>query len=67
MGYNNLRGRIIAKFHTVVNFANAVKWSKRKAYDILNGRQEMTLEDMETICVALEIEIPSEIRELFFP
>lgn len=67
MGYNNLRGRIIAKFHTITNFAKAVGWSNRKAYDVINGRQEMTTSDIETICNALEIEIPSEIRELFFP
>jgi len=67
MGYNNLRGRIIAKFRTIMNFAKAVGWSNRKAYDIINGRQEMTLNDMEVICSALEIEIPSDIRELFFP
>ena len=67
MGYNNLRGRIIAKYRTIINFAKAVKWSNRKAYDVLNGRQEMTLSDMETICIALEIEIPSNVRELFFP
>ena len=67
MGYDNLRGRIIAKFRTVTNFAKAVGWSNRKAYDILNGRQEMTIEDMETICIVLAVEIPSDIRELFFP
>lgn len=67
MGYNNLRGRIIAKFRTIANFAKAVGWSNRKAYDIINGRQEMTLNDMEIICVVLEIEIPSDIGELFFP
>lgn len=67
MGYNNLRGRIITRFHTIVNFAKSVGWSNRKAYDIINGRQEMTLNDMEVICNALEIEIPSDVRELFFP
>ena len=67
MGYNNLRGRIIGKFHTIKNFAKAVYWSDRKAYDVINGRQEMTATDIDTICNALGIELPSEIRELFFP
>jgi hypothetical protein len=67
MGYNNLRGLIIAKYRTILAFANAVKWSKRRTYDLLNGRQEMTLADMETICEALEIVLPSDIRSLFFP
>lgn len=62
---NNLRGRIIAKYRTVKNFAIAVKWSNRKAYDVLNGKQELTLMDMEKICEALDLEIPSEIRYLF--
>lgn len=67
MGYNNLRGRIIAKYRTILNFAKAIKWSNRKAYDVLNGRQEMTLADMEDICMALEVSIPEDIKELFFP
>lgn len=63
---NNLRGRIIAKFRTVKNFASFVHWSNRKAYDVLNGKQELTMMDMEEICDAIELEIPSEIRVLFF-
>lgn len=63
---NNLRGRIIAKFRSVRKFAAFVKWSNRKAYDILNGKQEPTMMDMETICNAIDLEIPEEIHYLFF-
>ena len=63
---NNLRGEIVAKYRTVKNFAKTVHWSNRKAYDVLNGKQELTMMDMEEICDAIELEIPSEIRKLFF-
>ena len=66
MQNNYLRGKIIAKFHTIQNFAKAVKWSNRKAYDIVNGKQEPTAKDIDTMCTALDIEIPEELRLLFF-
>ena len=66
MGENNLRGRIIGKYHSVINFARAVKWSSRKAYDIVNGKQEPTGKDIETMCNALDVQIPAEIKALFF-
>ena len=63
---NKLRGRIISTYHTVQNFSKAVNWSSRKAYDILNGKQEPTGKDIQTMCEALNVQIPSEMRSLFF-
>ena len=66
MPKDTLRGRIISMYHTVQNFAGQVKWSTRKAYDIVNGKQEPTAKDIETMCFALKIEIPEIMRDLFF-
>lgn len=66
MPKNELRGRIIAMYHTVQNFAKEAKWSTRKAYNIVNGKQEPSCKDIETMCYALNIEIPEEMRCLFF-
>lgn len=66
MDENNLRGRIISKYHTVLNFAKALHWSSRKAYDIVNGKQEPTGKDIEEMCAVLNVEIPEDMRMLFF-
>ena len=63
---NNLRGRIIGMYHTVLNFSKAMNWSSRKTYDIVNGKQEPTSKDIEAMCAALEVQIPEDMRLLFF-
>ena len=63
---NNLRGRIITMFHSVKNFAAAIGWSTRKAYDIVNGKQTMTGKDIDEMCNVLNVTIPEEMRLLFF-
>lgn len=63
---NNLRGRIITMYHSVLNFSNVVNWSTRKAYDIVNNKQEPTAKDIETMCKALNVQIPEDMRLLFF-
>lgn len=66
MQENNLRGRIIAMYHSINNFAKAINWSSRKAYDIVNGKQIMTSRDIDAMCVALNVVIPEDMRSLFF-
>lgn len=66
MGENNLRGRIISMYHSVQNFAKVIGWSNRKAYDIVNGKQEMTGTDIDNMCKVLNVQIPEEMRTLFF-
>lgn len=63
---NNLRGRIIGRYRTVLNFSKAVNWSSRKAYDIVNGKQEPTSKDIEAMCEALDVSIPEDMKSLFF-
>ena len=66
MQENHLRGRIIAMYRTVQNFAKVMKWSNRKAYEIVNGKQEPTAKDIDAMCAALNVDVPEEIRNLFF-
>lgn len=54
-------------YHSVQNFARAIGWSNRKAYDIVNGNQEPTAKDIEDMCAVLKIDIPDEMRNIFFP
>lgn len=66
MTENNLRGRIIAKYHSVKNFATVMGWSNRKTYDIVNGKQEPVAHDIIEMCNALDVNVPEELRLLFF-
>ena len=66
MPENNLRGRIIAMYHTVNNFAKIMGWSNRKTYAIVNGKQEPTATDIDLMCEALNVQIPDDMRNLFF-
>ena len=63
---NNLRGRIISMYHSVLSFGKTLQWSSRKTYDIVNGKQEPTSKDIEAMCAALNVQIPEEMRLLFF-
>ena len=63
---NKLRGRIISRYHTVINFAKVMKWSSRKAYDIVNGKQDPTGKEIQAMCLALDVQIPEDMKALFF-
>ena len=66
MSENYLRGAIIGKYGSLLKFAEVLGWSSRKVYDIVNGNQEPSGRDIEVICNALQVDIPDEIRKLFF-
>ena len=66
MNENYLRGRIISMYHSVLNFGKALKWSSRKTYAIVSGKQEPTSSDIDAMCTALNVQIPEEMRLLFF-
>ena len=66
MPENNLRGRIISMYHSILNFAKEIHWSSRKAYDIVNGKQTMTSIDIDDMCRVLNVQMPDEMRSLFF-
>ena len=65
MQENNLKGRIIAMYHTVRNFAHVMAWSERKTYAIVNGLQEPTAHEIDKMCTALNVEVPEDFRILF--
>lgn len=62
-----LRGRIVSKYNTVINFSRAMKWSTRKTYDIVNGKQDPTGKEIEAMCAALDVKIPADMKAMFFP
>jgi hypothetical protein len=66
MERNNLRGRIISQYRTVLEFGKELNWSSRKTYDIVNGKQDPTAKDIEAMCAALNVQIPADMRSLFF-
>lgn len=66
MKTNELRGRIVAMYGTIDAFAKAIGWSQRKVSYIVNGKQEPTGKDIERMADILRVEIPAELRLLFF-
>ena len=62
----NLRGRIISMYHSIKNFSKVIHWSSRKAYDIVNGKQMPNGKDIEDMCAVLHVQIPAEMKALFF-
>jgi len=62
----DLRGLIVSKYRSVLNFSKVLNWSSRKAYDIVNRKQEPTGKDIESMCDALDVVIPAYMRKLFF-
>ena len=66
MSKDILRGRIISMYRSLLKFGRELGWSSRKTYDIVNGKQEPTAKDIEDMCKALQVEIPEDMRILFF-
>lgn len=65
MKTDELRGRIIARYGTISNFAKAAEWSHRKASYILNGRQEATASDIEKMAMLLHVSVSDDFRRIF--
>lgn len=63
---NELRGKIVSMFGSLLKFSSAIGWSSRKVYDIVNGKQQPTAKDIEKMCNALNVQIPEEMLLLFF-
>jgi hypothetical protein len=64
---SELRGEAIKKCGSIKGFANAVKWSGRKASYIMTGRQIMTIKDVEQSAEVLEVETMEDFMRIFFP
>lgn len=60
-----LRGLVFSKYPSISAFADDIKWSRGKASRIVNGTQQPTKSDMETLIVLLDI--PQEsVAPVFF-
>lgn len=60
-----LRGLVFDKFRTIADFADAIGWDRNKAARIVNGKQEPSKKDMESLIFFFEI--PQEqIAPIFF-
>lgn len=64
---SELRGEAIKKFGSVTKFAEAMKWSGRKASYITTGRQIMTIKDAEQCAEVLDIMTVKDFMRIFFP
>ena len=62
---NHLRGRIIAMYGTVQNFAKAIKWSNRKAYEVVNGKQEPSAKDIDATIKRLSFTLAEALNMTF--
>lgn len=60
-----LKGRIIEKYDSVTNFANAIKRNRSSISLILNGKAKMKREDIALFSSALDIK-NEEIGDYFF-
>lgn len=64
---SELRGEALKKFGSISNFANAMKWSGRKASYITTGRQIMTTKEAEQCAEVLELKSIKDFMRIFFP
>ena len=63
--YRKLRGKIVAEFGTMSNFAEALGTSKQHLSNKLNGKSNITYKDVVIMSNKLHIAI-TEIGEYFF-
>ena len=64
---NDLRGAVLAKFRTITQFADAMKWDRKKASRIVNRLQNPTVEDMENMSEVLEVRDAVSFVRIFMP
>lgn len=62
-----LRELLVRKFGSIAKFAEGIGWSYRKAYAILNGKQEPTASEMEEIAQKADMQSPEEFVRFFYP
>ena len=64
---NPFRGKVVEKFGTISAFADAMKWSGRKASYIVSGRPDLKVEEAYKCAEVLEIDDISEFLRIFMP
>ena len=61
-----LRGRIVETYGSIRAFAEALGWHEQKAWRIVSGAQEATASEISAMADALHVDIPDDLRALFF-
>lgn len=64
---NAMRGAVLGRFHTITDFANAMKWDRKKASRIVNRVQKPSAEDMEKMAEILEVQDADSFVRIFLP
>lgn len=63
---NNLRGKVLGAYPSITAFAKAIKWDRKKASRIVNGRQDPSTKDIEEMVSLLEISNANDFVNIFF-
>ena len=61
----SLRGLVLSKYKSISQFADAIGWERGKASRIVNGRQQPSKSDMESMIVLLGID-QNAVAPVFF-
>ena len=62
---NKLHGRVVAKFGSIANFAQACKINYSKAYRMITGCQTRTEKDIRFLIRELDIDEAEDVVTLF--
>lgn len=62
-----LRGRAIEIYGTIGRFADAMKWSKRKASYVTTGKQILTVKEAEECAEVLYVDNVNDFMRIFYP
>ena len=63
----NFRGAVYSKYQTIGDFAKATGWPRSKASRIINGVQDMSMDDIHDAVRALDVRTSESFMLLFFP
>ena len=64
---NSMRGAVLTKFQSITDFANAMKWDRKKASRIVNRVQKPSADDMEQMAACLGIQDADSFVHIFLP
>lgn len=61
-----LRGLIVSRFGSVLNFSKRLGWSYSKTYRATKNPKKLLIADASAMCEALGVHSPEQIVALFF-
>ncbi len=62
-----LRGRVIEKYGSLSNFAEALGWSARKVSYIVGEKQSPTAKETEEMAKRLDVDNAQDFMRIFYP